>query len=653
MSASVPSEQRGSIEDVRSWIVSRLPPLVHPRHGRPTTFYPYVDEHWTLLFVVLRFEPKAFAQARLSADGTAWTWRLESVRRVPYGLPWLNRWLADSDDQRTLALVEGEKDVEAIIAAGGIATCGAGGAGKWRDDYADALAGAYPEVAIVADQDRVAKAGAPPRGLAHAVQVRDSLARVGVSATIVRPPVGKDAADALGAGCSLDELYADRELLVDVFYPQPAATDSANGQPKERHQSLLLSAIAAQRIKWLMPGLVPLRALTLLGGAGGLGKSTFAMRLAADLSRGRLLEDGEPGTTLIVSAEDTAAEILRPRAQAADADLERIRHYHVPLEQGGMLVLPGDFAEFERVITDVAPRLVVIDPIVASLDLQVDSHRDQDVRSVLGQLARLADEHELAVLSVVHLNKTPSRDAYFRIGGSTAFYNACRSVLLVTPDPDNPESTDADASAEPVFRIVSQHKANYSRRFPPRRYEIRPVVLADQLDDRGRPLESSAMVFVEDAGELVLADLLAEISANGEQPKATRALQLLADLLADGGWHDSAGLKTLIGAHGISEPTIKRAAQELAVESKRSGFPASTWWRLAAQSAHPLSHPDEPTGPTDANPHKQAVLGDPDDALGPSRLTPAGHKPTEPIEPTATDQQTTDPARDGREENDV
>jgi AAA domain len=632
MSPVVPEAQRGSLEDVRAWVVSELPPLVHPRSGLPVTVYPYLSEDWTLLFLVLRFEPKAFSQARLDDSGAGWEWKLgprgepTAARRVLYRLPWLLDWIADSSDRRPLVITEGEKCAEAVVDAGGVATSCPGGAGKWHDDYAETLRGAFPDVVIVADQDRVATAGAPPRGLAHAVDVRDSLSRVGVSATIVRPPVGKDAADALAAGCALDELYADRELLVDVFYPQPAATASANDRPKERHESLLLSAIAAQRIKWLVPGLVPLRALTLLGGAGGLGKSTFAMRLAADLSRGRLLEDGEPGTTLIVSAEDTAAEILRPRAQAADADLERIRHYHVPLEQGGMLVLPGDFAEFERVIADVAPQLVVIDPIVASLDLQVDSHRDQDVRSVLGQLARLADEHELAVLSVVHLNKTPSRDAYFRIGGSTAFYNACRSVLLVTPDPDNPESTDADASADPVFRIVSQHKANYSRRFPPRRYEIRPVVLADELDDRGRPLESSAMIFVEDAGELVLADLLAEISANGVQAKAARALELLADLLADGCWHDSAGLKTLIGAHGISEPTIKRAAQELGVESERCGFPASTWWRLAAQSAHPLSHLDEPTGPTDANPHQQAVLGDPDDALGPSRLTPEGHK---------------------------
>lgn len=396
-----------------------------------------------------------------------------------------------------------------------------------------------------------------------------------------------------------------------------------------RHSSEPLSSVASRRIKWLVPGIVPLRGLTLLAGAGGLGKSTFAIRLAADLSRGELLEDGEPGSTLIVTTEDTAEEILRPRALAANADVSRIEVYRVPLEDGGMLVLPGDFEELERIIDKSNARLVVIDPILGALDVALDSHKDQHVRAVLGRLARIAEERELAILLVAHVNKASSRDAYIRVSGSVALYNAARSVVLVTADPQNPDSTEP-GDMSPVLRIVSQHKANYSRRVPPRRYEIRAIVL-EELDDRGEPLESSAMHYLEDAPGIELAELLAEagVSPNGDQPKTSRAAELLAEMLEDGDWHDSGGLKKLIGAQGISERTLQRAAQALGVESERREFPASTWWRLP-QSRHGLSPTFGATGATNENPHKHAALEDMDTAGAPVAPDAPGQSERDP-----------------------
>lgn len=394
--------------------------------------------------------------------------------------------------------------------------------------------------------------------------------------------------------------------------PAPAA-DAPAESAAQRHGFVRLSDVKSRRIKWLVPGLVPFRGLTLLAGAGGLGKSTFAMRLAADLSRGRLLEDGEAGAALVVSTEDVPEEILRPRAAAAGADLSRVHLYRVPIEAGGALILPGDFFEFERVVAETQARLVVIDPILGALDVALDSHKDQHVRVVLGHLSRLAEELDLAVVMVAHVNKASSRDAYIRVSGSVALYNAARSVVLVTADPENPESSEPGESDGPVSRIVSQHKANYSRRVPPRRYEIRPIVLPDECDDRGRPLESSAIFYVEDAAGIDLADLLAEGGANGRdgaQPKTAAAVKFLEHALADREWHDSAGLKTLAGATGISERTLRRASQLLDVETESRGFPRSTYWRLPqpGQSGHAFSPSFGPTGEEPANPHEQAVL---------------------------------------------
>ena len=65
-----------------------------------------------------------------------------------------------------------------------------------------------------------------------------------------------------------------------------------------------LSEVQPRQVRWLVPGLIPLRTLTLVAGAGGLGKSTWLAGIAARLSAGEL---GEPANVIIVSFEDPAA----------------------------------------------------------------------------------------------------------------------------------------------------------------------------------------------------------------------------------------------------------------------------------------------------------------------------------------------------------
>ena len=95
--------------------------------------YPYVDENGALLFEVVRYEPKGFSQRRPDGNG-GWLWNLDGVRRVPYNLPEVIK-------ARTILICEGEKDCLTARASGLVATTNAGGAGKWRTEYADWLRG--------------------------------------------------------------------------------------------------------------------------------------------------------------------------------------------------------------------------------------------------------------------------------------------------------------------------------------------------------------------------------------------------------------------------------------------------------------------------------------------------------------------------------
>ena len=93
--------------------------------------YDYRDEKRALMFQVVRFAGKKFSQRRPDGKG-GWLWNLSGVRRVPYRLPELLK------ARGNVFIVEGE-DVEMLRAQGLTATCNPGGAGKWRDEYGEAL----------------------------------------------------------------------------------------------------------------------------------------------------------------------------------------------------------------------------------------------------------------------------------------------------------------------------------------------------------------------------------------------------------------------------------------------------------------------------------------------------------------------------------
>jgi hypothetical protein len=117
--------------------------------------YPYPDEDGRLLFEVCRTTDKQFPCRRPDpTTKTGWRWNLDGVRRVLYRLPQLRAAIERGD---TIHVVEGEKDVHRLEQEGLVATCNPGGAGKWKPEYAEQLAGSR-EVVVIADHD---EAGIP------------------------------------------------------------------------------------------------------------------------------------------------------------------------------------------------------------------------------------------------------------------------------------------------------------------------------------------------------------------------------------------------------------------------------------------------------------------------------------------------------------
>jgi len=152
--------------------------------------YRYVDEQRKLLFEVVRYEPKAFAQRRPDGQG-GWVWNLHHVRRVLYNLP-------DVLGAENIIVVEGEKDCETARTLGLVATTNSAGAGKWRAEYNAMLKGR--NVTIIPDRDE--------GGRKHGEQVAHALFGVAASIKILELPHGKDLSEWVGAGGQKGELSA-------------------------------------------------------------------------------------------------------------------------------------------------------------------------------------------------------------------------------------------------------------------------------------------------------------------------------------------------------------------------------------------------------------------------------------------------------------
>lgn len=210
-----------------------------------------------------------------------------------------------------------------------------------------------------------------------------------------------------------------------------------------------LSDIPPVSFSWLWPGRIAFGKLTLIVGDPNVGKSLLFATIAATASTGHDWPvDKTPSPVvdvILLSAEDDAADTIRPRLDAVGADCKRIhilqcvRHVNPdgsPAQH--MFSLKHDLAALEETLSSLPEcKLVMIDPISAYLD-DTDSHRNAAIRGLLAPLSALAAKRKIAVVVIDHLNKN-SRESnmLYRPGGSLAFVAAARAAYLVTLDKEN------------------------------------------------------------------------------------------------------------------------------------------------------------------------------------------------------------------------
>ena len=165
-------------------------------HKEIVATYDYTSPSGELLYQVVRFEPKGFAQRRPDGKG-GWVWNLDGIDRVLYRLPEVLRTLLEGE---TIYICEGEKDVETARSLGFTATTCAEGARKWSSSFNYLFRGA--NVGLVSDND--------PPGREHMEMVARELLAVAKTVKVLElpgVPEGGDLSDWAAAGGTGEGLY--------------------------------------------------------------------------------------------------------------------------------------------------------------------------------------------------------------------------------------------------------------------------------------------------------------------------------------------------------------------------------------------------------------------------------------------------------------
>jgi hypothetical protein len=339
------------------------------------------------------------------------------------------------------------------------------------------------------------------------------------------------------------------DSLVPYGPPEPSEKDKAlNGELVTRR----LSDVTPEEVTWLWRKRLAAGKLNIVHGDPGVGKTWAVLDVLSHVTRGRPFCDGAAcklGEVLFVTAEDGIADTIRPRLDLLGADVSRAHCLDLVRINGREVALDLDqhlIAVNAWLVQHPEVRVVALDPLAAFLG-KINSHQNNEVRAVLGQLAKLAENRGVAILAIDHLAKAPGK-ALLRGIGSIAFTAAPRAVWQVLADPDDPDRR--------LFLPVKMNLAKVAG-------------LAFRItDDKG-------LVWEEGPVTLSADDVGADA---GETPRA-EAKAWLRDVLKHGPY-PAKDIERKAKEDGICMRTLKYAKKEMGVESRRHngmwvwGYPA-------------------------------------------------------------------------------
>lgn len=354
--------------------------------------------------------------------------------------------------------------------------------------------------------------------------------------------------------------------------------------------------IKPHRQRWLWApegqGVIPLGTGTIAAGAGGEGKSTFMLHVAAQLTRGTLPGDlnGQAHPVIVFGPEDDWPTVMVPRLIAAGADLERVAQvqaatvteFHTAERE---LKFPLDLTLLREAVDQTGARMVIVDP--APSLMEGDMNRVQEVRRAYEPLMSLAQDKDLAIVLINHFGKGAG-NVGAKLSGSHAWRDLTRSYLAFATDPETDE------------RILTQDKNNYGTG----RGSWKFALESKDVDTEDGPANVGAVRFLG-ASELTVGDLInRDPGEPGETADDRNELDtwLIEVLTEAGGSMAVRDLKAAARDAGYEFKTLQNRRSKIAnprVTSGRNGFGKGSvpFWQIEETPIDPEETPIHPIHP--------------------------------------------------------
>lgn len=356
-----------------------------------------------------------------------------------------------------------------------------------------------------------------------------------------------------------------------------------NVQPATKPKAIIkkMGDIKSQRIRWLWANRIAQGKPYFIAGDPGLGKSMLSCGLASTVSNGGRWPDGSlcpKGDVIIISAEDDPGDTIRPRLDAAGADVNRVYILEAISDIDGdglpidrTLSLKRDVDALDEALGDLPEcRLVIIDPISAYMG-GVDSHNNTDVRAVLAPITEIASRRNVTIISITHLNKGGG-SAIYRTMGSLAFVAAARGAFGVVRDQEQQDRR----LFLPIKNNIGDDRTGHAYRIrtnaadvPYIEWEDEPI--SEDVNDAllSTPVDADAKSSREAARDFLKAELKDGVVAVKELIKRAKGI-------------------------GLNWDTVSKARYDLKVIASRRKFDGGWDWELPEHGFEVDTQPERP-----------------------------------------------------------
>jgi hypothetical protein len=401
---------------------------------------------------------------------------------IPYGL-----WRLEMDyanDGRVI-LCEGETDTLTLWHHG-FTALGIPGVDTWRDEWAEMIpAGAKVYLAVDGDA----------AGEKLAEKLKKSPLRKRLSLIHFTPEVK----DPSVMHCS------DPGEFVDQFESMIKAAEPVVPQPIMPMRWGELDSQTPPIREWAIDHWFGMGHVTLMAGAGGLGKTSVAQAMASCLSTHRDYLDNvpKPRRTLMWACEDDAEELWRRQLAIAKSLGMTLKDF-----ESSFFLMPYDGEDVE--LCRVSDGVISISPMMETLRQQIGDFKAEAV--ILDNIARLYgcnenDRHQVTSFIAMLTKATkPTRAAVMLLGhpakgpgseysGSTAWEGAVRSRLYLGRTLPDQEPTTPQDGQDTDTLFLCRRKANYSTRDYRRIRYVDGVMIPDGVE---RPVTMRPTEYAQD-----------------------------------------------------------------------------------------------------------------------------------------------------------